>query len=244
MTFALTRFARRVALIVAGAAALVLTAAPALRADTGSPSPRLLSVSGQGDAKAAPNRAMLSAGVVSDAKTAATALADNTRAMNAVFATLRNAGVADKDMQTSNFSVQPQYASTTSSSSDQQRIIGYHVTNDVSVRVEDLDRLGATLDALVSSGANSIGEISFTIKDPRPLLAQARAGAVADAVAKAQVLAKAAGVTLGPIASISEGGYEPVRPMMAMAMRAASSVPVAAGEQSVTANVAITWEIR
>jgi len=221
----------------------VLVDAPALRAD---PSPRLLSVSGQGEVKAAPNEAMLSAGVVSDAKTAAAALADNTHAMNAVFATLRNAGVADKDMQTSNFSVQPQYASITSSSSGQQRITGYQVANDVSVTVEDLSRLGATLDALVSSGANSIGEVGFAIRDPKPLLAQARAAAVADAVAKAQVLAKAAGVTLGPITSISESGYE--RPlavtMMTMRESAASPVPVAAGEQSVTAGVTISWDIR
>ena len=238
MTFALTRFAGRAALIAAGSLALVLTAAPALRADTRAPATRVLTVSGQGEVRAAPNEAVLSAGVVSDAKTAAAALTDNTRAMNAVFATLKSAGIADKDMQTSNFSVQPQYAS------GDQRITGYQVSNDVSVTVEDLGKLGATLDALVSSGANSIGEISFRINDPRPLLAQARAAAVADALAKAQVLAKAAGVTLGPITSIGETGYEPVRPMMAMRAAAKAAVPIAAGEQSVTAGVTISWEIR
>jgi len=192
-----------------------------------------------------PNQAVLSAGVVTNAKTATAALAANTRAMNAVFVTLKAAGVADKDMQTADFSVQPQYASTNPSSSGQQRIIGYQVTNNVSVTVENLNRLGATLDALVSSGANSIGDIGFAICDPKPLLAQARAAAVADAIAKAQVLAKAAGVTLGPITSISEGGYEPPRLMLkTMAMNAASSVPMAAGEQSVTAGVSITWGIR
>jgi uncharacterized protein len=239
MTFASTRFAARAALIAA-----VALAAPALPANAGTPSPGLLTVSGQGEVKAAPNQAVLSAGVVSDAKTAAAALAANTRAMNAVFATLRNAAIADKDLQTSNFSVQPQYAPTNSSASSQQRIIGYQVSNDVSVTVEDLGRLGATLDALVASGANSIGEVSFAIKDPRPLLAQARADAVADATAKARVLAKAAGVTLGPITSIAEGGSEQPRPMMAMARLVAAPAPIAAGEQSVSAEVTITWEIR
>jgi len=242
-----TRIARRAASIVAGATALVLVAGSALRADTSEPSARLLSVSGQGEVRAAPNQAVLSAGVVTNAKTAAAALAANTRAMNAVFATLKAAGVADKDMQTADFSVQPQYASTNSSSSGQQRIIGYQVTNNVSVTVEDLNRLGATLDALVSSGANSIGDVGLAIRDPKPLLAQARAAAVADAIAKAQVLAKAAGVALGPITSISESGYESPRPMnKMMAMRAMPdiAVPVAAGEQSVTAGVTITWEIR
>jgi uncharacterized protein YggE len=236
MNCASRRFA---ALVLAGAAALA--AAPAL-AD----GPRLLTVSGQGEVKAAPNQAQLSAGVVTTAKTAGAALAANTRAMNAVFATLKKAGIADKDMQTSDFSIQPQYSSTGASSSGPQRVTGYQVTNNVSVVVEDLGKLGVTLDALVSSGANSIGEIGFTIRDPRPLLAQARAAAVADAIAKAQVLAKAAGVTLGPITSITESGYEPPRPMMAMEMRAnsASPVPVAVGEQSVTAGVSISWEIR
>jgi uncharacterized protein YggE len=246
MTFASTRFAKRAALIAAGAAALVFVAGPALQADTGTANPRMLTVSGQGEAKGAPNQAQLSAGVVTVAKTAAAALAANTRAMNAVFATLKKAGVADKDMQTSDFSVQPQYASSNSSPSAPQRVTGYQVTNNVSVIVEDLGKLGATLDALVSSGANSIGDVGFAVKDPKPLLAQARAAAVADAIAKAQVLAKAAGVTLGPIASISESGYERPIAVMAMTMRAdsASPVPVAAGEQSVTAGVSIAWELR
>jgi uncharacterized protein YggE len=245
MTFALTRFAGRAILVAVGTAALVLIAAPALQADAGAPGPRLLTVSGQGEVKATPNQAQLSAGVVTTAKTAAAALAANTRTMNAVFATLRKAGVADKDMQTSDFSVQPQYGSSGVSSSGPQRVIGYQVTNNVSVTVEDLGKLGDTLDALVSSGANSIGEVGFAIKDPKPLLAQARAAAVADAIAKAQVLAKAAGVTLGPITAISEGGTESPRPMMKMmAMNEVSPVPIAAGEQSVTAGVSISWDIR
>jgi uncharacterized protein YggE len=100
---------------------------------------------------------------------------------------------------------------------------------------------------MVSSGANSIGDIAFTIKDPKPLMAQARAAAVADAIARAQTLARAAGVTLGPITSINESGYSEPRPMYrmaAMADVAGAPTPIAAGEQSVTAGVSITWAIR
>ncbi|HXL98970.1 MAG TPA: SIMPL domain-containing protein [Rhizomicrobium sp.] len=229
------------------AAALLAVGALALptAADAQAQPARLLTVTGQGEVKGAPNQAQLSAGVVTTAKTAAAALAANTRAMNAVFATLKKAGIADKDMQTSDFSVQPQYASV-NAPSGQQRVTGYQVSNTVSVTVENLATLGPTLDALVSSGANSIGEIAFGIKDPRPLLAQARAAAVADAMLRAQTYAKAAGVTLGPITSIGEGGFEAERPMMALGMLKANAapVPVAAGEQSVTAGVSITWELR
>jgi len=164
--------------------------------------------------------------------------------MNAVFATLKKAGIADRDMQTSDFSVQPQYPPQRDNDAA-QHIIGYQVSNTVSVTVENLAALGATLDALVSSGANSIGEIAFSIKDPKPLMAQARASAVADAIARAQTLAKAAGVTLGPITAIGESGYEPQRPMAPMMNMARSApVPIAAGQQSITAGVSITWEIR
>jgi uncharacterized protein len=228
-----------------GAAAMVLTFATTSYADTNDT--RVITVSGEGEVRAAPDEAMLSAGVVSDAHTAAAALAANARAMNAVFATLRNAGIAEKNIQTSGFNVSPQYAND-KNGTQTQRISGYEVSNTVNVMVEDLSKVGPTLDALVASGANSIGDISFGIKDPKAAMAKAHEDAVADAVAKAQTLARAAGVTLGPITSISEsGGYEPPRPMMRMVAGMAAApmqTPIAGGEQSVTANVSITWEIR
>jgi uncharacterized protein YggE len=235
-----------------GAAGLIFAAlagSAAVKADTGNDNGtqrRVLTVSGQGEVRGAPNQAMLSAGVVTTARTAASALADNSKAMNEVFATLKRAGIADKDMQTSNFSVQPQYA-TDKNGNMLRDITGYQVSNTVNVRVDDLAKVGPTLDALVSSGANSIGDIAFTIKDPKPLMAQARAAAVADAIARAQTLARAAGVTLGPITSINESGYSEPRPMYrmaAMADVAAAPTPIAAGESSVTAGVSITWAIR
>lgn len=231
---------------VMGLALALLSGPAAVSADTGSGTAlRMLTVSGQGEVRGRPNQAMLSAGVVTTAQTAASALAANSRAMNEVFATLKRAGIADKDMQTSNFSVQPQYA-TDKNGNTLQNITGYQVSNTVNVRVDDLSKVGPTLDALVSSGANSIGDIAFTIKDPKPLMAEARAAAVADAIARAQTLARAAGVTLGPITSISESGYSEPRPMYrVVAMAAApSQTPIAAGEESVTAGVSITWSIR
>jgi uncharacterized protein len=221
------------------AASFLLLTAPAW-AD-----PRTISISGTGEAKAAPDEALLSAGVTTNARTAAAALAANTKAMNAVFATLKKAGVQDKDMQTSGFSVQPQY----STDKGPQRITGYQVSNNVSVTVENLSGLGATLDALVSSGANNIGDIAFGFRDPKSLMQKARAAAVADAIARAQVIAKAAGVSLGPITSISESGgnYDAPRPMYRMAAMSAgiaSPAPVAAGQESLSTSVSITWDIR
>jgi uncharacterized protein len=99
------------------------------------------------------------------------------------------------------------------------------------------------VDALVASGSNSLGDISFSIRDHKPLLAQAREAAVKDAMTKAETLARASGVTLGPIAQISEGGLMgPPQPLMRMAM--APATPIAAGEQTVSASVSISWEIR
>jgi uncharacterized protein len=207
--------------------------------------PRLLTVSGVGEVKAVPDQATISAGVVSEAKAAGDALAANSRAMNAVFATLKRFGIPDKSIQTSNFSVTPQYPDY--NAKEPRRIIGYQVSNTVTVTIDDLAKIGPALDALVSSGANSLGDVAFSIRDPKPLLAQARAAAVKDAVAKAQTLAGAAGVSLGPVIYMGEEGVSaPVRPMYRMAMAAAPAAPppVAAGEESLTANVTVSWEIR
>jgi len=208
--------------------------------------PRTLSVSGEGEVRAAPDQSSLSAGVTTGAATAAQALAANSRAMNAVFATLKRLGIPDKDIQTSNFSLSPQYQVCKPGMTCPQRIVGYQVSNNVNVTVEELDKTGPVLDALVSSGSNQIGGIDFSIHDTKSLLRVARDAAVKDAIDHAQTYAKAAGVTLGPILSIQEGGGEAPRPMYrAMAMMAnAAPPPVAGGELSVSANVTITWQIQ
>ncbi len=223
-------------------AVLMLAAglAPALGQTTAG---RTLTMSGQGEVRAAPDTVTLSAGVTSEAPTAAAALAANTARMQSVFAALKKLGVADKDMQTANFSVSPQMAN---GNNQPPHVTGYQVGNQLQVRLDDVARLGPALDALVTAGANQMNGIDFAIKDPAPLLAEARADAVADARAKAETFAKAAGVNLGQILSIGENGGQGPRPLyMAVPLaRAAKAVPVAAGEESVTAEVSIVWEIR
>ncbi|HYZ25390.1 MAG TPA: SIMPL domain-containing protein [Geminicoccaceae bacterium] len=223
-------------------AAMVVVATPAAAHEE--PERRLV-VSGAGEASARPDTAVILAGVVVQADTAGAALADNTRAMNAVLEQLRASGLAEEDIQTSQFSVMPLYEQRRPDPEtiEPPRIIGYQVSNQVTARVRDLDRLGAVLDALVSAGANSIDGPSFEIADPEPLLEQARDAAVADALAKAKRYAAAAGVKLGKIVSIEEGGsYAPPRPMMrAEAMD--SAVPIAPGQTELSAAVAITFVI-
>jgi uncharacterized protein YggE len=202
-------------------------------------------VTGTGIAKAAPDEASFSTGVVSHAPTAGGALAANSKAMAAVIATLKRQGVPDKAIQTSNLSLNPQYQTCKPNVACPQKIVGYEVSNTVSVTV-GLDKAGAVLDALVSAGSNQIGGISFAIHDPKPLLALARVDAVKDAIDKAALYAKAAGVSLGPILAIQEGGSQAPQPMFkAMMARglAQDSMPVAGGEQSVSASVSVSWII-
>ncbi len=203
-------------------------------------------MSGQGEVRAAPDTVTLSAGVTSEAPTAAAALAANTTRMQSVFAALKKLGLADKDMQTANFSVSPQMAPQTANNNSQPpHVTGYQVSNQLQLRLDDVSRLGPAIDALVTAGANQMNGIDFAIKDSAPLLAEARADAVSDARAKAEIYAKAAGVSLGPILSIGENAGQGPRPVyMALPMaRAAKAVPVAAGEESITAEVSIVWEI-
>ncbi|HXC56700.1 MAG TPA: SIMPL domain-containing protein [Rhizomicrobium sp.] len=222
------------------AAALCATPLAAVAADT----PRTLSVSGTGEVGGAPDQAQVSAGVATVAVTANAAVAENARKMTAVFDALKRLGVPAKAIQTSNFQVQPQY-SDTRGSDGAQRITGYQVSNQVDVTLDDTARLGAALDALVGAGANQINSVGFAVKDPAPLETAAREAAVADALRRGETFAHAAGVTLGPILSIQDGGSEAPRPMLKMMLagRMADTTPTAAGELSVTANVSMVFEI-
>ncbi|MGY9105237.1 MAG: SIMPL domain-containing protein [Alphaproteobacteria bacterium] len=208
---------------------------------------RTIVVSGSGEASAVPDQAQVSAGVVSQAATANAALDANTEAVARVFDALSDAGIEDRNIRTSNFSVSPQYEPYRQDNPEQRRIIGYQVSNQVTAIVEEIDALGRTLDALVRSGANQLNGISFSISDPKPLEEEARRGAVLDAIAKARTLADAADVTLGKILSIQEGGggYQPPGPMFMRAeAMSASSVPVAPGESTVSIGVSITYAIQ
>lgn len=221
-------------------AAALLISAPAFAADL-----RIISMPGHGQVKAAPDQVQITAGVSTSAPTAAQALTANTTRMRGVFDALRKLGVPEKNIQTVNFSVSPQY--TGGNNNERPKLTGYQVSNDVSVLLEDVAKLGTALDALVTSGANQMNGINFSIRDTTAMLAKARADAIADARTRAETYAKAAGIALGPIQSISEGTtVEPPRPMYRVMNMAAAerSVPVAAGEESVSANVSVVWEIR
>lgn len=228
--------------MVFGALALILALGGSTQAQTATPVSRTITMSGTGTVKGPPDMADISAGVTTEAPTTA-ALAANTAAMNRVFAALEKQGIARRNIQTSNFNVSPNYGSRTPN--ETPRLLGYRVGNQVHVVLEDVTKVGAALDALVAAGANQMNGLNFSIKDPAPLLAKARTEAVADARLRAQQYAAAAGVTLGQILSISEsGGAEPPRPMYRVMAMAADSVPVAAGEESVSASVTLVWEIR
>ncbi len=205
---------------------------------------RTITVSGSGDATVVPDQAQLSAGVATVAVTADTALAENARKMTAVFAALTRLGVPERAIQTSNFSVQPQYATNTNG--NLEKITGYQVSNQVDVRLDDTKKLGPALDALVASGANQINSVSFAIRDSEALMTTAREAAVADALKRAKTYAKAAGTGVGSVLSIQENGNEGPRPMFAMRGMdsIAAPTPTAAGEMNVTASVTVTFELK
>jgi len=230
------------------AGAVALMAATAFSSAQGAEAmmpPRTITVSGDAEVASKPDQARLSAGVVSQAETAAAALSANSTAMNRVFTALRAAGIPENRMQTSNFSVQPQYAPFRQENPEPQRIIGYQVSNNVTVVVDDLTKVGPTLDALVRSGANQLGGIQFTIADPKPLAERARTLAVVDGAAKARTLATAAGVMLGPLMSIQEVSISRPIPVFAMARAVAQeSTPIAEGEERVGVNVTMTYAIQ
>lgn len=206
---------------------------------------RTITVSGEGEVTAKPDMATIFLGVVSQGATAREAMSANNARMQKVIGGLKNAGIADKDLQTSGLNVSPRY--TQPKEGGDARITGYDVQNQVTARVRDLSKLGNILDQVVSLGANSMNGISFSFAEPKALVNEARRKAMADAKARAELYADAAGVGLGKVQAISENGYSrPPMPMYAardMMMKAESSVPMEAGESALTANVTVVYAI-
>ena len=190
----------RSALAVAVLASVIL-ALPAHADD--SRIPRTMALAGHGEVRAAPDLAIVSIGVTNLADTAAAALAANSEAMRRVFAAMAEAGIAEKDIQTSNFMVQPRY--DYSKNEQPPRLIGYDVSNMVNVTVRKLDGLGGVLDRVVEAGSNQVNGIAFQLSDSEAAADAARKLAVADAARKAKLYAEASGVELGAILAISEG---------------------------------------
>lgn len=238
----------RLSTIVISLALCTALASPALAAED---QPGTISVEGRGEVIAAPDTAYINSGVTTQGATAREALDANTAAMRELIETLKAAGIEARDIQTSGFSVNPNYVYSDARDANgytlPPKIVGYQVFNTVSVRVRDLPSLGAVLDKAVTVGANTINGVSFSVADPSGLYDEARRQAFADARAKAELYAAAAGVGLDDIRSIGESqGYEPPQPYLlgAMAKEAdAAPVPVEAGELTFAINVSVTWEL-
>ena len=229
---------RRAALVIA----LALIGAPAL-AETPADIPSAISVTGEASISVPPDLASVDAGVASDAKTAREASEANNTAMAKVLAALKAANIEAKDIQTSRLSLQPQYAPNRSGPSP---IVGYRASNRVTVRIRDVSKVAGVIDTLVGAGANDIGNVNFEVSQASKLLDDAREKAVADARRKAEIYAKAAGVTLGAPLSISEGGApQPMfRAKMVAPISAAAPTPIAQGEETLSVSVNVTWAIK
>jgi len=209
-----------------------------------------ITIEGRGEVRAAPDMALINSGVTTQGATAREALDANTAAMADLLATLKEAGIEARDIQTSGFSVNPNYvysdARDDNGYSLPPKINGYQVSNTVTVAVRDLEDLGTILDKSVNVGANTINGISFSVADPSELYNEARKKAFADAREKAELYATAANATLGELESISESQNinSPIpMPMYARAEVAQSAVPVEAGEMTFEIGVNVQWEL-
>lgn len=223
------------------AASLLLTFTAPLHAED-KPMDRLITVSATGYAYAEPDRARLTTGVTAEAGTAEAALSANTELMQKVVSGLKDNGIDAKDIQTSNFNVEPRY--TNPRDGAPPVIDGYRVSNQVAIQVRDLKSLGGLLDKLVSLGANQVHGLEFEVSKAETLKDEARKEAVANARRRAELLAAAAGAEVGEVVTIAEDvSYGGPRPM---AMRTAKmdSAPVEAGTETLEARVTVTWKLK
>jgi uncharacterized protein len=207
---------------------------------------RMISITGHGEVRATPDIAIITMGVLSSAATAREALDINTKSMTDLMSALKSANIEPKDIMTSNFNVAPRY-DYGQNNGQPPKLAGYDVSNNVTVILRKIDGVGDVLDKAVTSGSNQINGISFAVANPLATTDEARKLAVKDATRKAQLYATSATVNLGNIVSISEGGgnYQPPVPMQAKMMAADSApVPIAQGEQVISAEVNITWELK
>lgn len=206
----------------------------------------LLRVTGEGRVEVAPDMAVITLGVQSREKTARAALTDNSERAAAVLDSLRRAGIAGRDMQTSGLSLGPEWENIRDGGQYRQRIIGFVASNMITVRVRDLPTLGGILDRIVDAGANNFNSLQFTSAKLREHQDAARISAVGDARRKAEIHAQAAGVTLGRLISLTEtGAGGSPRPLMMRDMAMASeSAPVTEGEITVSVTVEMVYSIQ
>ncbi|WP_409432269.1 SIMPL domain-containing protein [Litorimonas sp. RW-G-Af-16] len=202
-----------------------------------------INVSATGQVDVAPDRAIVTAGVFTQDKTARGAMMANATMMTAVYEELEAAGIARKNITTSQLSLQPRmnYANRQA-----PKIDGYNARNTVTVKTDDIEQVGPLLDALVSAGVNNINGVQFTVKDPKSARDKARTDAIREAREKAESMAEAAGVDLGALTNLNEsgGGYTP-QPVMMMARSdsAMGGTPMSQGEQTISVTVNLTYAI-
>ncbi|MGQ0610695.1 MAG: SIMPL domain-containing protein [Paracoccaceae bacterium] len=208
---------------------------PAL-AETGT-----LTVSGEGSVQSVPDIAALSLGVTSEGASAGAAMSANAAALQGVLDRLAAAGIESGDIQTANLSLNPNW---TGHETGAPRITGFTAMNLLTITVRDLAVLGPVLDAAIGAGANTLNGIEFRLSAPQAALAEARRRAVVDAMARAETLAGAAGVSLGPILSIIDGAGQgaPV-PMFRLEAAMDAGIPTAAGQVGVSASVTLVFAL-
>ena len=238
---------RHAAVFLSGAliTAMAWQGAASAQAVAAAPVPTTLTLNVEGRALRAPDIAEVSGGVVTAAPTAAAAMADNAARMSAVVAAVRKAGVADRDIQTAGLSLQPQYKYE---NNQPPVLTGYQATNTVNLRIRKIGDTGKLLDTLVNVGANQINGPNFRVDDSEAALDEARLAAVQTAKGRADMYAKAAGLRIKRIITLSEsGGYQPgPQPMMVKMARdsmAEASTPVVPGEVALTINLTVVYEL-
>jgi len=224
--------------VAAAIAAITLLAAPAL-AETAPPP--AISVTGEASVSVPPDLAQVDGGVSSDARSAREASEANNAAMGKVLLALKASGIAEKDVQTSRLSLQPQYAPNRPGPSP---VVGYRASNRVTIQVRDVTKVADVIDTLVGAGANEIGGINFMVERASKLLDEARDKAVADARRKAEIYARAVGVTLGAPLSISEDGSPGPIPYRSKMSAMVARAPVAQGEETLSVTVHVSWAIK
>ncbi|MEM8751598.1 MAG: SIMPL domain-containing protein [Pseudomonadota bacterium] len=231
---------RAASLALAAALSAAFAAAPAHAEEPR----RTLTILGQGEAAATPDLATIRIGVETRAETADAAMEENAATAAKLSAAAREAGIADRDIQTSGLTLYPVYENRRPNEAEPPKIVGYQAGVELALRLRDLDKVGEALGALVEAGANQMRGIAFAIEDDEALRDEARRAAIADARRKAELYAEAAGVALGPILSISEGGAGG-GPVFEATTRgfAADAVAVERGETSVAATVRVVWAI-
>jgi uncharacterized protein len=240
--FAIDAAPRRFLAGAALAAAAILVAPCAQAQSTTQPDARVIVV-GEGSVHVAPDYAQIRGGVTTKGKTVKEATDANSKLMAAVTAALLNAGIAQADIQTAQFSIQPVYAPP--QPQNEPKLVGYNVSNQVTVTVRALGKVSDILDRMVDAGVTDVGNVAFLHSDPAKALDRAREAAVADARRKAELYAHAAGFTLGRVAWLTEGNGAMPDPMPMFRAQAsmAAPVPISPGEDTLRVQIAVGFDI-